>query len=105
MPSPAERMYPGGPNKDLGNGFGKYPVITEEALAQWRQLPPKKGQVYAPKSHDDLPGMLKDNPEGFMVHKENPNLKSIAEDADIFTVPGQDNLYVRPRPSESALTS
>jgi len=105
MPSPAEKMYPGGPNTDLGNGFGKYPSLTADEWKQWKQLPMTKGKVYAPKSHDDLPGMLKDNPQGFVVHKENPNLGSIEKEADVLSIPDDDiNLFVRPKPAE-ALTS
>lgn len=97
MPSAAEAIYPGGPNTALGNEQQNYGMLSEEEWQAWRQLPVKKGRVFAPKNHEDLLGMLDDNPDGFTVHPGNPNIKSILDQADVLRIPGHDSLFIRPK--------
>lgn len=102
MPTPAERMYPGGPSSELGNtklaqAEQKLPEMSKEDWDAWLSLPTKKGRVYADEKHRDLPSMLKNNPDGFVVHKGNRGIKSLPEGVEILSIPGDDtNLFVRP---------
>lgn len=80
------------------------PELPKEEWEAWRNLPQKEGNVYAGKNHKDLSSMLENNPEGFIAHKENKNLKSL-KDVDILSIPNDDvNLFVRRRPKPALVS-
>ena len=98
QPSPENLLMAAAIMHEQGKFAQNYGALSKEEWSSWTNLSTKEGPVYADKANKDLPGMLKNNPDGFVVHKENPHLHTIQDDAEILTIPGQDsNLFVRPR--------
>jgi hypothetical protein len=101
MPTAAEAMYPGGPKEELGNQ-PRYPQLSKEELEKWKLGPSSQGSFIARKK-DPLDPYMTGKPDGFFVEPGHPGLKDIEGDADIFHVPDENYLFVRPKPQSQGV--
>jgi len=75
-------------------------ALSQREWEEWKSLPMKHGSVYAGKRHKGLDKFIEDNPDGFTVHKEHPELRDIQDQVDFFTIPEKehdDKYFVRPK--------
>lgn len=90
-------MYPNGPSTRAGNEQW-YPELPE---AEWRAFTkrPPGGRAQAfDKDRLWNPDLTPTDPQGFMMHKDHPQLKDIQDQFDMFSIPGGKGHYLFLKP-------
>lgn len=81
---------------------GKLPTLTQEEWDHWLSGPVEAPRLRYGKEHK-TDKALEEHPEGFLIDRDHPELKSWMDNADVFNIPGEGEggpLFIRPRQKE-----
>jgi len=77
---------------EVSENRSRYPDLPEEEWSKFTATPPKgKAQAFD-KDRPYYPDMV-DTSNGFMMHKDHPQLKDLEDHFDFFNIPGGKGIY------------